>query len=58
MSRVLRLIDGTERICKCIECGRAFPYGTEADNETLCLRCEHLLLGADRESSDYGDDQE
>lgn len=31
-------------VCICQDCGRKFVYGTEADNEKYCLRCEHLAF--------------
>lgn len=28
--------------CKCSECGKTWNKGEQEDNETICLRCEHL----------------
>lgn len=33
-----------EIVCQCTECGRTWRRGEEADNETLCLRCERMSM--------------
>lgn len=35
--------------CECSECGKQFNRGDEGDNETVCLRCEHLSSISDEE---------
>lgn len=41
--RALEREEMTRDDCICSECGKQFKFGTEADNETLCLRCDYLL---------------
>lgn len=36
--------DENREKCKCSDCGKEFYHGEEGDNETICLRCEHLFM--------------
>ena len=48
-------MERSEIKCRCRECGKEWRKGEQDDNETICLRCEHLAR-ISREDYDADDD--